>query len=103
MELQRVHAPERQRVGGDFHRQVRPANSRKIVKETVQIQRLRRSVYGLQRLCAQAVLDRADNTRGSAGRLQDGIDQVASGRLSVSTGDAGDRDGFIEPAVEISR
>ena len=98
VEPEAVHPPQRERVGGDLHCDMRAAPLLKFREEPVQVQRFRRGVRRGPDLARHPVLNRPDQRRGLAGRAQDGIHQPGDRGLSVGAGDAGEQQPLVRRA-----
>src|SRR6185437_1716389 len=101
VKVQAGYAPKRKSVRGDFHCRVRAAPLAKLVQQAKDVQRFRRGIERGQDLIGQPVFDSPNQSRGLAGRAQNGVEQKPRGGLPVCAGDAGEGDRLIRCVIKI--
>ncbi len=87
VELDPVHAGERQGVRGDLHRGAADADAHHARQQRLQLEGLGRGLAGRLGLVADAILDRADDAGGPPARAQQGLHEQRRGGLAVRAGD----------------
>ena len=102
VEIETVDAAQGECVRRDLHGDVSAAGAFQPGEQTQEIERFRGGIDGFEDAAGQMVFDCPDHGGGLAGRAEHRIDEVGGGGLAVGPGDAGERETFVGPPVEVA-